>query len=269
VVTRLVPHKQLHLLVEAVPALLTRWPDLRVEIAGAGPARDVLIARARQLGVAQEVTFLGRVSEQVKSDLLSRAWFTVAPSLAEGWGLTVLEASSVGTPAVAYDVPGLRDSVRDGMTGWLVPPGQNLVGALTNAVEELADPHRQRFMADHCCMWAARFSWDATAERLAMVLLSEIARREQGSPARRHPAQLATVTYWPPDGTGETSELVRKALRVTDMITSDEDGVKAILMGCDELGAARALQRVPVPPAWLRLATTTEVLCGSRADGYE
>ena len=45
----------------------------------------------------------------------------MAPSLAEGWGLTILEANTLGTPAVAYDVPGLRDSVRDGQTGWLVP----------------------------------------------------------------------------------------------------------------------------------------------------
>ena len=69
-------------------------------------------------------TLPGRVPEQAKADLLSSAWLTVAPSLAEGWGLTVLEANTLGTPAVAYDVPGLRDSVRDGRTGWLVPAGR-------------------------------------------------------------------------------------------------------------------------------------------------
>ena len=98
VVTRLVPHKRLHLLVGAVPDLLRHWPDLRVDIAGTGTARDALLAQVRELGLERVVNLPGRVSEQVKSDLLSGAWLTVAPSLAEGWGLTILEANSVGTP---------------------------------------------------------------------------------------------------------------------------------------------------------------------------
>ena len=67
-----------------------------MDIAGTGPARDSLLAQVRQLGLEQAVTLPGRVSEQAKNDLLSRAWLTVAPSLAEGWGLTVLEANTAG-----------------------------------------------------------------------------------------------------------------------------------------------------------------------------
>jgi glycosyltransferase involved in cell wall biosynthesis len=266
VVTRLVPHKRLHLLVEAVPEILRRWPDLRVDIAGTGPARAALLAQVRELGLEQAVVLPGRISEQAKSDLLSRAWLTVAPSLAEGWGLTVLEANTVGTPAVAYDVPGLRDSVRDEVTGWLVPPGPGLAGALINALDELTDPGRQRVIAGQAQAWASRFSWDASTERLASVLLSEVARREQGSPFRRRSVDLATVASWPPDIAGELAPLLRKALRVTDVITCGEDGLRVLLTGCDEVGAARALQRVPVPPATLRLATTTGILCGTGED---
>ncbi len=262
VVTRLVRQKRLHLLVAAVPALLERWPDLRVDIGGTGPAREALLAQVRDLGLEQTIALPGRIPEQIKGDLLSRAWLTVVPSLAEGWGLTVLEANAMGRPAVAFDVPGLRDSIRDGVTGWLVPAEQSLAPVLMQAIGELADPLRQQFFAASCRRWAARFSWDASAERLAKVLLSEITRKEQGRPARRDPAQLATVAWWPRDETGEVGQALRKALRVTDIITSDEHGVKVILMGCDEFGAAKALQRVPVPPTGLRLATTTEVLCG-------
>jgi len=260
-VTRLVPHKRLNLLVEAVPALLARWPDLRVDIAGTGPAREALLTQVRELGLEKTVALPGRVSEDIKKDLLSRAWLTVVPSLAEGWGLTVLEANAIGRPAVAFDVPGLRDSVRDGVTGWLVPAEQGLAGVLMTAIDELADPFRQQFIAEQCRRWAARFPWDASAERLARVLLSEITRKGLGRPSRRDPINLATVAWWPPDETGEVGRLLRKALRVTDMIISDETGIKVILMGCDEFGAAKALQRVPVPPTGLRLATTTEVLC--------
>lgn len=263
VVTRLVPHKRLHLLVNAVPDLLRRWPDLRVDIAGTGTARDALLAQVRQLGLERAVNLPGRVSDQVKSDLLSRAWLTVAPSLAEGWGLTVLEANSAGTPAVAYDVPGLRDSVRDEITGWLAQPGTGLATTVATALDELADPYRRYCIADQCRRWADRFSWDASAERLAAVLLSELSRRGQGGPNRRRPIDLATVAWWPPDDAEEVARLLRKTLRATDVISMGTDGLSVLLTGCDEVGAMKALQRVPVPPSVLRLATTTQVLCGT------
>jgi glycosyltransferase involved in cell wall biosynthesis len=261
-VTRLVPHKQISHLIEAVPELLRRWPDLRVDIAGSGTEHQALEEQVRQLGLEKTVTLSGRVSEQVKSDLLAQAWLTVAPSVAEGWGLTVIEANAAGTPAVAYDVPGLRDSVRHGVTGWLVRPGQSLATALINALDELSDPQRQRLVADQARAWANSFSWDSSADRLANVLLTEMRHRELGCPGRRQAIDLATVASWPPEASPELVPLLRKELRVTDIISSDDEGTKALLIGCDEVGAARALQRVPIPPTTLRLATTARVLSG-------
>jgi len=262
-VTRLVPHKQIGHLVEVVPELLRRWPDLQVNIAGTGTGHQALIEQVRQLGLEKTVTLPGRVSEQTKSDLLSQAWLTVAPSMAEGWGLTVIEANAVGTPAVAYDVPGLRDSVRHGTTGWLVRPGESLATALINALDELSDPDRQRVVADQARAWAHSFSWDSSAERLANVLLTEMRHQELGRPGRRQAIDLATVASWTPDASEELVPILRKTLRVTDIIiSSDDEGTKALLIGCDEVGAAKALQRVPIPPTTLRLATTARVLSG-------
>lgn len=262
-VTRLVPHKQLHHLVEAVPDLLRRWPDLRVDIAGTGTARDALLAQVHQLGLEDAVSLPGRVSDQTKADLLSQAWLTVAPSLAEGWGLTVIEANALGTPAVAYDVPGLRDSVRHAVTGWLVQPGQSLATTLTGAIAELSDPHRQHLIANQARAWAARFSWDSSAERLAGVLLTEVKHREMGSPGRRQAVDLASLATWPPGVSEDLGPLLRKVLRVTDVISSDEDGLKVLLIGCDEIEAVKALQRVSLPPTTLRLATTARILSGA------
>jgi glycosyltransferase involved in cell wall biosynthesis len=268
VVTRLVPHKQLHLLVAAVPELLRRWPALQVEIAGAGPAREALLSQARELGVEGSVRLPGRVSDQYKCDLLGRAWLTVAPSLAEGWGLTVLEANAMGTPALAYDVPGLRDSVRDNVTGWLVPPGQELSAPLISALEQLADPIQRDLMTEQCRRWARGFSWDVTAQRLARVVLSEIIRIEQGKPPQRRTADLMTVASWPPGQIDEDLERrLEKALRVTDVITRGEHGVRILMAGCDEVEAATALARVGVPPARLRLASTADVLSGAGLEG--
>jgi glycosyltransferase involved in cell wall biosynthesis len=261
-VTRLVPHKQIDHLVAVVPELLRRWPDLQVNIAGTGTGHQALVEQVRQLGLEKAVTLPGRVSEQTKSDLLSQAWLTVAPSMAEGWGLTVIEANAVGTPAVAYDVPGLRDSVRHGVTGWLVRPGESLATALGNALDELSDPHRQRAFADQARAWAHSFSWDSSAERLANVLLAEMKHQELGGPGRRQAIDLATVASWPPEVSEEVVPILRKELRVTDIISSDNEGTKALLIGCDEVGAAKALLRVPIPPTTLRLATTARVLSG-------
>ena len=262
-VTRLVPHKQLHHLVEAVPELLRRWPDLHIDIAGTGTARDDLLAQVRQLGVENAVALPGRVSEQAKSDLLSRAWLTVAPSLAEGWGLTIIEANALGTPAVAYDVPGLRDSVRHTETGWLVQPGQSLGVTISGALDELSDPRRRQLVANQAREWASRFSWDSSAERLAGVLLAEIRHREQGSPGRRQAVDLAALASWPAEVSDGLVPLLQQALRVTDIISSDENELKVLLIGCDEVGAAKALERVPIPPTTLRLATTARVLSGA------
>ncbi len=267
VVTRLVPHKQLHLLVDAVPELLRRWPDLRVVIAGSGPEREPLQTRVCHLGVHRTVSLPGHVSDHAKRNLLSRAWLTVAPSVAEGWGLTVLEANAMGTPALAYDVPGLRDSVRHEVTGWLVPAGQALTKPLISALGELTDPARRCLMADQARRWARKFSWDVTAERIARVLLSEAARVGQGHPSRRAAIDLATIASWPPGrANDDLARSLRKALRVTDMISDGPEGLRALLTGCDELGAAKALRRVPVQPDRLRLATTTQLLCGASGD---
>src|SRR6202012_1712530 len=105
-------------------------------------------------GLEQTVSMPGKVTEQTKSDLLSRAWLTVAPSLGEGWGLTVLEANTLGTPTLAYDVPGLRDTVRHGETGWLVTPGKAFGAALTGALEELSNQRQQQAMVEACRQWS-------------------------------------------------------------------------------------------------------------------
>ena len=269
VVTRLAPHKQLDHLVQAVPDLLRRWPELRVDIAGTGIAEDALRAQAHRLGLEGAMRFHGRVSEQAKSDLLARAWLTVAPSRAEGWGLTVMEANAVGTPAVAYDVPGLRDSVRHENTGWLVKPGEGLASALARALAELSDPSRRRALEEQGKAWAANFSWDSSAERLASVLLTEMRHRQMDSPERRRAIDLASVAFWAPEVGEEVGPMLRKGLRATDIIISDDDGIRVLLIGCDEVGAAKALQRIPIPPTMLRSANTARVLSGNLGKDFQ
>jgi len=132
-------------------------------------------------------------------------------------------------------------------------------------LEELEQPAQRRFFADHARAWATRFSWDASAERPARTLLSEIGHRELGSPSRRRAVDRATVASWPSDDADNMERRLRKGLRVTDAISRSADGLSVLLIGCDELGAAVALRRAQVPPAGLRLSTNTGILCGSGA----
>ncbi|MEU6778210.1 glycosyltransferase family 4 protein [Nonomuraea angiospora] len=170
-VGRLVAHKRVELLLEAVPELRKRWPDLVVDVVGRGPEEARLRAAA-----PEGVVLHGYLTEEDKERLVSAAWLQVNTSQGEGWGLCVLEAAALGVPTVAYDVDGLRDAVRPGETGWLLPEGGDLAKGITAALDELAvdpDPYRAK-----CREWAAQFSWDRSAERL-----SALVRRPPDAPA--------------------------------------------------------------------------------------
>jgi glycosyltransferase involved in cell wall biosynthesis len=166
---RLVPQKRVDRLVEAVSELLDRVPGLRLDVIGGGQEEAALRALAAARGGGAVVVH-GRVSEAEKSRLLGRAWLNVTLSDGEGWGLAVLEAAAHGVPTLCRDVPGLRDSVRHGETGWHVPPEVPVADALHRALKDLTDPALAARVAEDCRDWAACFDWDATGERFAAVL---------------------------------------------------------------------------------------------------
>ena len=106
-------------------------------------------------------------------DLLSESRVCVCPSVKEGWGITIVEANALGTPAVATDAPGLVDAVRDGETGLLVPdaPADEFVGGLARAVARvLSDDALADRLSQGGRRWARRFTWDEAAERMAKAV---------------------------------------------------------------------------------------------------
>ncbi len=115
-VGRLAANKRPDHAIAAFRLLHQRVPEARLWLIGTGPMEAALRA-----DLPPGATLLGRLSEAEKRERLARAHCLVATSVREGWGLTVTEAAQVGTPAVAYDVAGLRDSVA-ASGGVLVPP---------------------------------------------------------------------------------------------------------------------------------------------------
>lgn len=158
---RLKRYKGVELVLRAFAGMRDR--AARLEIAGTGDDRPRLEGLARSLAVAERVRFLGFVSEAEKRDLLQRAWGLAFASPKEGWGITNLEAAASGTPVVASDSPGLRESVRDGETGYLVPHGD--VAAMAARLDELAgDPALVDRLGRQGRRFAEGFTWERAAD---------------------------------------------------------------------------------------------------------
>jgi len=108
------------------------------------------------------VTFFGHVSNDVKYDLLSRSHLVLVPSVREGWGLIVTESNAMGTPVVAYDVNGLRDSVIEGRNGILVKD-KNPESLSDSALRILTDKTMLRRLSLNALEYSREFNWDKTA----------------------------------------------------------------------------------------------------------
>lgn len=136
---------------------------------GDGDDRPRLESITRELKLTDRVEFTGFVSEEKKVEMLQQMWVKVTTSSKEGWGLTVLEANACGTPVLASNVPGLRDSIKDGQTGLLYPYGN--IGELANKLTlMLTDSTLRSRLASNALSWAREFDWDVVADKVIEVL---------------------------------------------------------------------------------------------------
>lgn len=171
---RLKKYKGVDLVIRAFAAAAI--PEAELEIAGAGEFRPELEALARTLNVVDRVRFLGRIDEGAKIALLRRAWATLFASPKEGWGITNLEAAASGTPVIASNSPGIRESVRHGETGYLVPHGD--VAAMAAHMRTLSG---ERLLVEHLGVAARRFAegftWQRAADETATHLREVVGQR--------------------------------------------------------------------------------------------
>ncbi len=170
---RLKRYKRVDLLLQAVATLVGRGTSCRLLVAGRGDDQPRLATLRESLGITEHVEFLGFVSEAEKLVLLRRSWIHLLTSVKEGWGISIMEAAACGTPTIASDVPGLRDSVVDGRTGFLVPHGD--VEVLSRRIEELLDDEQERLrLGDGARSFAEGFSWDASARAMEHFLQERV-----------------------------------------------------------------------------------------------
>jgi glycosyltransferase involved in cell wall biosynthesis len=119
----------------------------------------------------KDISLLGKVSKNDVSDILKSAWVLVFPSVREGFGLSIIEANAHATPAVGYDVAGVRDAIQDGLTGILVPDN-DVVKFATAICSILGDASLRQRLSRNALEYSKEFSWDETASKFEAVLNS-------------------------------------------------------------------------------------------------
>ncbi len=169
---RLKPYKSIDRLITAFSQVAKDIPNATLSIAGEGESRVQLEEMTLKLGLTNAVKFLGRVSEKAKAEILARSWVVAQPSKIEGWGITVIEANASGTPVIASDVPGLRDSVRNPHTGLLVTwdNQEKWVDAISKVIK---DDTFRKSLENEAQLWSKNFSWQKSADKFLEIIQKE------------------------------------------------------------------------------------------------
>ncbi len=159
-VSRVVRMKGIEEVMKAFSFIARTQSNARLWIIGSGEKAYLseLGEMAKTYGIADRVTFYGQVSEQKKFDLLARAHVLLHASVKEGWGLVVLEAAAVGTPAVVYNVNGLKDVVKNGRTGIVIK--ENVPREMAReAIKLLSGKIRYRDYQKNGKAWVKSLNW--------------------------------------------------------------------------------------------------------------
>ena len=165
--TRIKGYKQPHHVLLAFKRLLRLVPNARLILAGKGS--EILSGYVERMGLREFTEIYGEIDEKTKIKLLCKSWVLVQTSRKEGFGITVLEAAACKTPTVAYNVPGLRDSVKHMETGILVEPGS--IKELSEAIIRLLrDESLRKRLSEKAFNYSKTFSWESSARTFYEVL---------------------------------------------------------------------------------------------------
>ncbi len=169
---RLQYYKSLNIFIKSASKILEKFPNAEFIIAGEGGEKHNLQRYTVKLGIDTHIQFIGRVSEEEKISLFQKAWVFVNPSFMEGWGITTIEANACGTPAIASNVHGLRDSVKHNATGILVPYGDTTAFA-QNIIDVIENAKLRNMLSKNAIAWAKEFDWEVSAKRFYEELIQD------------------------------------------------------------------------------------------------
>jgi glycosyltransferase involved in cell wall biosynthesis len=166
-------YKAIDVVIRALTLVRYDVPNARLVIIGDGPDRERLDGVVRRERLHEAVHFSGRMSAAHMVEQLNRCHVFLNASPKEGWGLTVVEANACGVPVVGSNVPGLRDSIQDGVTGFLVPYGDvEAFAEKTTAL--LKDNALHERMSAAGMAWARTLTWERCADEMEPVFFRAI-----------------------------------------------------------------------------------------------
>lgn len=153
--------------IEAFTYIEKKIPNAKLWMVGDGAMRQKL--NNKNVG---GVTFFGYVDAEKKLELMSKAHIILVPGVREGWGLIITEANAMGTPAIGYNINGLRDSIKDGETGLLCEP--NPAAMAEKAVELLLDDRMRKRLSRNALKWAGEFDWERSTDEFLKTVEESI-----------------------------------------------------------------------------------------------
>ncbi len=177
---RLKPYKNIDVAIKAFQKIHAKFPESTFSIIGEGESKKKLMKLTKKLGLTTAITFYGKVTEKNKATLLATSWVVVQPSMAEGWGITVIEANAAGTPVIASNVSGLKDSVIHNETGILVKVRDisELEVALTKVIKNKA--YRNQ-LSENAYFWSQNFNWGTSADMFYRLIIDKTITNSTGA----------------------------------------------------------------------------------------
>jgi glycosyltransferase involved in cell wall biosynthesis len=169
-------YKAVDVVIKAFDKMREKLPDARLIIIGDGPELNNLKKLAERLNLGGAVEFTGRLETRKMVEVLNRAHLFMNASPKEGWGLTVLEANACGMPVVGSNRPGLKDSILEDKTGFLVEYG-DVEGFARKGLELLTDGDLWGRMSSAALDWARSMTWGRTADEMEKAFLRETSSR--------------------------------------------------------------------------------------------
>ena len=154
-------------LLKAMPRVLNRFPDAELVLVGDGPLKDSLQLTAYSLQLGDKVKLLGNLPHKTALEELVKADVSICPSLAEGLGITFIEAQILGVPVIGTRVGGIPDVIEDGKTGILINPAS--AGEIADAIIKVfaMGENEKNIMIEEAKKSACeKFDWDKIANQV-------------------------------------------------------------------------------------------------------